>query len=256
MNIKTKKLIGFSVIFIALIWSGFLIFSPIDKNNSNSNQNLENQPFVVTQKSNDPTLLFQSVPLENLTLKFANDVFKKAAENKFYQSSGNINDLKIIPPNKKELEKSVSQIIDEEFSKPAVATSDIIISEDNSKENQIAYIVYLNEVLQHIPTYTISTNTSSQPSLNEIFIQSAQNFDMAINLLKIVHVPPAWVNIHYKILNLLAIQRNLFIDLTKSDNDPVRFMTALYTIQNDPFMTGMEMIKKEIEQKIKDEKLS
>jgi len=253
MNKKTKKILSFAIILIALIWSGSLIFSPVSKSSQSSEDSSQKQ-LVVTQSSTDPTLLFQSIPLENLTLKFADNIFQKAVQNKFYQSDNNPN-LKIIPPNQKDLENSISQIVDNELSQPLIATSDVIIGKDNSKEAQIVYFLYLNEVLQHIPTYTSSSNDIANQSLNEIFAQSAQNFDMAINLLKIVHVPPAWVNIHYKILNLLAIQRNLFIDLTKSDNDPVRFMTALYAIQKDPFEAGLEIIQKEIEQKIKDEKL-
>jgi hypothetical protein len=247
MRNKKNKILSILILLTAFLISGYLIFSP-EKSSGN-----ENQKLLITkpqEENKTDNLKFKSnVELENFTNKIAAELLNKAKENNFYyDKTGRIK----IVPTEKEIEKTIEKIIEEEFSKPIVTSSDIKIGKDDSKEVKAIYILYLYEVLQRIPTYT---TTSENQSFKDYSFSVAQNFDMAFNLLKIVQAPPSFFDIHYKVLTLLAHERNLFLKLTTNENDPLGFLTSLYLIKNDPFEKEIKKIQEEISKKIKDEKL-
>lgn len=247
--VKNKKITSAFIIFLSILISIFVISkTPSQQNKKEPSR--EGEGFSYQKTS--PTLTFEAEPLENLTLKLANNLTKKALEKNFYQDVLERPAI-VNPKDKLTIQETVNKIIDEEFNTPVVKKSDIIIGDDNSPQVQRLYVLYLNQVISDIPTFTETTDEN--PSLENYFLTAASNLETAIQLLKIVHVPPSWVPIHYKILTLLIHQRNIFIALTKNIDDPMRFLSALYEIKNDPFSKGLDIIRKEIEQKIKDEKL-
>ncbi len=203
-----------------------------------------------TESKIDPSLVFQSNPLENLTLDFANTTFQNAINNNLYQNKGSAS---IIPPSTADIQNTISQIIDKEYSTEVVTSSDITVGTDDSKGAQTLYLLYVDQVISDIPTY--STSSTASADLSSTFTTAAQNFDTAIQLLEIIKVPPSWVAIHQDLLTLLVHQRNVFQSLAKSSNDPIRFMIALYQGGSNQFDAIFSQIQNEINQKIQDEKL-
>ena len=198
----------------------------------------------------DPSLVFQSNPLENLTLDFANKVFQNAINNNLYQTSG---PASILPPNTSDIQKTISQIVDNEYATEVVTSSDITVGTDDSKAAQILYLLYINQVVSDIPTFSGTSTPSTD--LPTSFTTAAQNFDTAVQLLEMVKIPPSWVSVQKDVLTLLIHQRNVFQSLAKANNDPVRFMIALYQGGSNQFDAVFSEIQNEINQKIQDEKL-
>ncbi len=242
---KKKKFISFVILGASILVSSYLIFAPGSPQNATPGITI-----VETNGSStaNPLLSYQSAPPENLTLNFANKTFQNAIDSNLYQTKGRAS---IIPPNSSAVQKTIAQIIDSEFSAEVVTSSDIIVNDDDSPQMQRLYLLYVDQVLAKIPTFSITSDAAPQ----SIFSTAADNFSEAATLLKAVRVPKPWIPIHYQILSLVIHQRNLFTDLAKSGDDPLRFLIALYANRQDPFTQGMATIQEEITKKVQDEKL-
>lgn len=248
---KDRKNISIFIIIISIMISITLILNTPQKKENNKNE--DSMFLLKTDESKNikPLLTFEDKALENLTLKFANNLAKTALEKNFYQDQLNRPAI-INPQDPSPIKETIDKIIEEEFNTSPVKESDILVNDNNSPEIQKIYLLYLNQIIVDIPSFG---KIEENGDLKEIFLGAANNLEKAIQLLKIVHVPPSWVDIHYKVLTLLYHQRNIFIALSKNIDDPVRFLVALYQIKQDPFETGLKILRKEIEQKIKNEKL-
>ncbi len=243
---RNRKVISAVILAVALSWSAYLIFSPASKNNGSSIRVVKGQENQLP----DPTLAYQSSPLENLTLDFANKTFENAVNNNLYQNKGSPS---IIPSNSADIQDTISQIIDNEYASEVVTSSDIAVGTDDSKSAQMFYLLYADQVISDIPTFSASSTPTTD--LVSTFTTAAQNFDTAVQLLELIKVPPSWVGIHKDLLTLLIHQRNVFESLAKSGDDPLRFMIALYQGGSNQFDSAFSQIQKEIDQKIQDEKL-
>ncbi len=252
LNKKKKKILSFAVLILSLSVSGYLMFAPTGKNGEDGN-------FVVKiasggqDKKPDPSLVFQANQLENLTLDFANKTFSNAISNNLYQGNGQPS---ILPPDSSDVEKTISQIIDQEYSTEVVKDSDVTVGTDDSKNAQRIYVLYVNQVMSNLPSFSSGPqNSQDQNSLQSLFSASAQNLNTTIALLEEIKVPPSWVKIHKDLLSLLIHQKNIFESLSKANDDPIRFMIALYQASPSEFDKAFQEVKAEINQKIKDEAL-
>lgn len=244
---KKKKLISVLVLVAAAGLSAWLIVKPASAEPRAVGISIATS----TPGAPDPSLVFQSNPLENLTLDFANKTFQNAINNNLYQNKGSAS---IVPPNTADIQNTISQLIDKEYATAVVTSSDITVGTDDSKGAQILYLLYVNQVVSDIPTFSGTSTPSTD--LTATFTTATKNFDMAIKLLEAVKVPPSWVSIHKDLLTLLIHQRNIFQSLANSSNDPIRFMIALYQGGSNQFDAIFSQIQDEINQKIQDEKLT
>jgi len=257
LNFKNnKRILSLIILVFSFALSVFIALKDYKNENVSATKNDNN--FTVISKTNqkektNKTLEFESVPFKNLTLKFADNIGKDALQNNFYQDTKN--NPSFIPNNKDAyIAQKISDLFEEDLKIPLVEKSDIKVGADNSTGTQMLYLLYLDSVISNIPSFG-SENQDKDFEISEVFASAAEKFESAINLLKIVYVPPSWVKVHYKILTLLTYQRNIFISLSKGSDDPLRFMLSLKQIQKNEFEEGLKIIRKEIEQKLKDEKL-
>lgn len=202
---------------------------------------------VASATSTDPQLDFTVAPLPNLTNEFTDQALSKLVS----QNQLNAKDIQTLP-NTADVEKIVNDIIDGEVAKETPDPSKVRRSTDDSKEMQIAYLMAISDIVQRS---AIDTTTIDQGSeLNTFFTLVGTRFQTTTDVLESMNVPPSWADIHAKLIAFYTAQADIYRSLGSGSNDPLRFIIAL---QRAPTQTenAFGVIKNEIDQRIKDQKL-
>lgn len=191
--------------------------------------------------------------LPNLTNEFADQSLKILVEKNSDMISGTSKDSKNIKtlPEKNDVNKIISQIIDKNTDSEKIDVSEIRINQKNTKEIQLAYLLSIDYILKDPKDFPIPADNS----IIEIFRSTSVGFKKKADLLKVIYVPPSWVGIHQQILQFLTDQKNIYTSLASGESDPLRFIVATKQILLTETDQQIENIKGAIRQKAKDEKI-
>jgi hypothetical protein len=245
-----RALLSAFILAASLGVSSYLVFSPpggrggeaagadtVDQTGVTSSQNLD----------------FVRLP-SNLTQEFTDRAVEKlVTENATLKESG-ITDPKdfSLLPGEADVSSIVSNIIDSELASEEVKESDLAVNKLDTKEIQIAYLIFINQMLEteggEMPDVTSSPLTS-------YFADTAAKLDEVVEILKAVSVPPSWLSIHRDLVAFFTRERNIFRSLGAADTDPLRFMIASTRLVPEDAEREFQKIQTAINQKIIDEGL-
>lgn len=253
MRKKRKTIWSIIILGTAIAWSSYLILKPAPAGNSPVVQIAPNNPSGKTASQN---LNFVSQSLANLTDEFTSKSLQKLIKDNEKLITQEINGsatAKLLP-EKTDVDKLISEIINNEAESETVKPEEILVNKDNSKEMQILYVLFVDQTIRTVLQDDGDTFTADKP-LTEVFSKTASKFDNAVEILKSVQVPAPWVDIHRQILETLLKEKNIFLSLAAADTDPLRFFIAAYKILPSELEKEFTKIQAQIDEKIKDEKL-
>jgi hypothetical protein len=188
--------------------------------------------------------------LPNLTTQFTNDSLNAVIsqnQGETVKGSGEVKTL----PDKNDVEKIISEIIDKNTSAEIIDISKIRVNEKNTKEVQLAYLLFIDYLLKDPKDFP----KPSDDSVPEFFRISYEGFKKKVDLLSVIYVPPSWVNIHQKILQFLTDQKNIYFSLASGSNDPLRFIIATKQILLSETEQQIEALKVMIRERAYEEKI-
>ncbi|MGC9610759.1 MAG: hypothetical protein ABSE68_00860 [Minisyncoccia bacterium] len=251
MKTKRKKIILSALIVLSAgALSGYLVLSPADpapKDTVVADAN-------AVANSIDSSLNFTIKPLENLTNKFTDQALSDfMSKNGDAVKSGNTKIAKALPdPN--DIQTIISNLIDEQNKKVVVTDSDILVNNDDSKEMQRFYLVFVNSLIQN-SFNSSSSDYSEGLSATQYFSRTASQLKNAADVITLVKVPPSWKDIHKQIISFFRSQENVFESLAAGEDDPLRFMIASNQILTQEVDKSFNVIKNSVNKRIKDEGL-
>ncbi|MFH1192935.1 MAG: hypothetical protein V1656_01295 [Candidatus Jorgensenbacteria bacterium] len=191
--------------------------------------------------------------LPNLTNEFADRALERLiAQNETLKKGGEAAQTPKLLPEKTDVAAIVSKIIDDELAAEAIKESDLKVNTSNSKETQLVYLLFINQVLE--------TQGGKMPdlagrSLTAYFAGTAAKLDETAEILKAVNVPPSWLTIHRDLVAFFLKQRNIYRSLGAADADPLRYMIATTRLLPAEAEKEFQKIQEMIGKKITDEKL-
>jgi len=252
LKIQKHLLISFAILGLAIFISINLI---TEKPKTSQNSILTNN----SEKENlNLNLNFSREPLPNLTTQFTRASLEKLIEDNqaaITKGAKNLSDFKLYP-DPADVNQIVSKIIDEDLVSEKINISELNVNSSNSKETQLLYLIFINYLLEDLKKTNEQKilNAINQP-LPEYFNQIADEIENTAGILKIVNVPPTWLEIHKELIEILLKQKNIFRSLAAAKEDPLRFMVTSYRILITDIEKEFKEIKNRIEQKAKNEKL-
>ncbi len=192
--------------------------------------------------------------LPNLTGEFADRALEQLiAQNKTVNEGGTVDvkNLKLLP-EKEDVNSIVSKIIDGELANEEVKISDLKVNASDTKELQLAYLIFINQALQ---TQGEEMPDVMNSSLTSYFADTAAKLDETAEILKAVKAPPSWLGIHRNLVAFFLKQRNIYRSLGAADTDPLRFYIAATRLLPQEAEREFQNIQTAINKKIVDEKL-
>lgn len=235
-----KGLAAFVIVGLSVIVSFFIISSPKNSQKegvASSFLRSSNNPFLSFQSSNiktqNPTITQKISPLktDNLTEELASIITESIANS---NPDGLKEGKKIIPPDPNLLEEKTLQFKEKAakfLGEDVFTEKDIIITDDNSKEAQLAYLKKLDET-------TKKNFTGFDKSFAELFNSWLETGDPSdvktytkiaaaqIKDLLAIRVPSLWKPFHLQNLNLWQKKLAAYQALLETKEDPVKAMVA------------------------------
>lgn len=253
MRIKNKKR---KIISLCILLSGVVVSFIIINSGSQTQKGKNTEPIITAKGTVNPQLDFFIQPLPNLTDEFANKSLEKLVKDNEGKISQGIKDPKQLTllPKKNDVEKIISDLIDNEFYSEKVSQSEIYINTNNSKELQSVYILFVNYLLKKNEGEIASIQGSEGKTFQERFALTANRFGKTAEMLKEISVPPSWIDIHMQLIEFFIRQKNIYSSLSYAEQDPLRFIIAIRRISGDS-EDEFAIIKNQIEKRIKEEKL-
>jgi large-conductance mechanosensitive channel len=245
-------------LLISIIILGSAIFVSINLINEKPSANQMQMVSIINSENNNQNLSFYRQQLPNLTTEFTQSSLKKLIEDNqkaIVKGVKNPSAFKILP-DANDVNKVISEIIDKDLSSEKINISELNINSSNSKETQLAYLAFIDYLLNDLKKANEKNllNAINQP-LPEYFNAIASEIENTVEILKIINVPPSWLEIHKEIIEVLLKQKNIFNSLATAKEDPLRFMIASQRVLITNLEQEFTKIKNNIEQKAKDEKL-
>lgn len=252
MQIKNKKrkIISALILSFGIITSVIILYSAdsADKNNE--------APFVVAGETINPRLDFLIQPLPNLTDEFTSKSLEKLVqdnERKISQGIKDPNQLTLLP-KKNDVEKIVGDLIEKDLSAEKIDDSEIIISDNNSKELQITYVLFADYLLKKNGEEVEKIQNLEDKSFQERSSLTANQLIKTAEMFKLINVPPSWIDVHKQLVGFFIKQGNIYKSLSAADYDPLRFLVAIKRIAGET-ENDFATIKNSIQKKIREEKL-
>lgn len=244
---KYKKIFSFLIIGGAIIASIFIV--------RGGQEQKPDYLFEVVKNTVETPRVNIENPLPNLTTEFTTESLKKLMSEKnniVAQEKNDVSQAQTLP-DKTAVEKIVGDIIDKELASEAIDPKTIHTLSDNSQKAQIVYLLLIQEIIRGgLNNPAVEGSTSA--SLQSYFSNVAKNSAATASLLKTMNVPPSWVDIHTNLVEFFLSQNNLYASLAAGESDPLRFMIAMQRIPQE-IETRFDVIKKKIEERIKEQKL-
>ncbi len=250
---RWRLYLSFLVLLIATTFSASLIFFP-----SSNAQKPKSSPAAAGDGSDavqiTPSLDFTTQSLDNLTGQFTDQALKDLiSKNQTVAKTKDLSKATVIP-DPQDISQIISKIIDDQSKEVTISDKDIQVNDDNSKDIQKLYLVFIDGVMRdNLSSLTLQNLDST--SLSQYFAGTANQLKRVADILTVVRVPPAWVSIHKQLIAYFTTQENIFQSLAAAENDPLRFMIASNQILSNEINSGFDAIKSQINQKIKDEGL-
>jgi len=244
---KYKKTFSFLIIASAVTASFFIVHSGQEKKPDYLFQ-------VVEDNTKTPPTNTKN-PLPNLTAEFTTESLKKLISEKnnvIAQEKNDASQAKTLP-DKNTVEKIVGDIIDKELISETIDPKTISIAKDNSKQMQVVYLLVIQEIIKDVSEKNAAEDITKIP-LATYFGNMGNNFKNTTNILMAMNVPSSWVDIHADILGYFTAQKNVYLSLSKADQDPLRFMIAIQRIA-DESEKKFDDIRIKIDKRIKEQKI-
>jgi len=255
LKLHRRGTFSFLLIAGALIVSAYLVFGGTEiPKRSDFLVNVQNSD---SQTNKSPGLNFAPQVLSNLTAQFADEALQnliQANQNLVDQGIKDVSQTKLTP-DKTDVEKVISQIIEDEASSEKINPAELFVSNDNSKPAQAIYLFMVDQIIKNKMADISVLDPNAASSLTDYFSQVATNFSDAVELLKALSVPSNWLQIHTQIIEFFARERNIYRSLAAAEEDPIRFLIATYKILPLEAEKEFSQIREQINQKMKDEKL-
>jgi hypothetical protein len=247
---RRRAYLSFLILLTSLSFSGYLILSPT--NSVPKKVTVTNTGSVAD--SITPSLDFTTQSLDNLTGQFTDQALKDLInKNQTIAKTKDLSKAKVIP-DPQDINQIISKIIDDQSKEVVISDNDIQVNEDNSKDFQKFYLVFVDGVMRdNLSSLTLQNLDST--SLSQYFAGTANQLKKVADILTVVKVPPAWVSIHKQLITYFTVQENIFQSLAAAENDPLRFLIASNQVLSKEINSGFDAIKNQINKKIKDEGL-
>ncbi len=250
---RWRPYLSFLIILIAITLSGFLMFAPL------SGPEKPKNALIAAGNASDltqinPSLDFTIQSLNNLTGQFTDQALKDLiSKNQTIAKTKDLTKAKFVP-DPKDVDQIISRIIDDQSKEVVIGDNNIQINDDNSKNIQKLYLVFIDGVMRENLS-SLSLQNVDSLSLSQYFAGTANQLKKVADILTVVRVPPAWVSIHKQLIAYFTVQENIFQSLAAAENDPLRFMIASNQVLSNEINSGFDAIKSQINKKIKDEGL-
>jgi hypothetical protein len=250
---RWRLYLSFLIVLIAVTFSGFLIFAPPPDTQKSKNALVSAESGSDMAQIN-PSLDFTARSLDNLTGQFTDQALKELiAKNQGIAKTKDPSKARVIP-DPKDVDQIISKIIDDQSKEVVIGDKDIQINDDNSKDIQKLYLVFIDGVMRDSLS-PLTLQNLDNTSLSQYFASTANQLKKVADILTVVKVPPAWISIHKQLIAYFTVQENVFQSLAAAENDPLRFMIASNQVLSNEISSGFDIIKSQINKKIKDEGL-
>ncbi|MBI2278760.1 MAG: hypothetical protein HYU81_01710 [Candidatus Brennerbacteria bacterium] len=189
----------------------------------------------------------------NLTQEFTRQAVEKLiTDNEPLKAEGAALEAYAVIPDAPDVAVIVSELIDRELTTEQLKTSDLLTHESNSKEIQLAYLFFINEILE---TQGGEMPALGAGSLATYFTDTAAKLHETAEILKAVKTPSSWLPLHRDLVAFFLRQGNIYRSLGAANTDPLRFMIAATRLLPAETEREFQKLQATIDQKIKDEKL-
>ena len=224
--------------------------------------------FFIVREEKKPDYLFQVMenkavtpptniknPLPNLTAEFTAKSLKKLMSEKnnvVAQEKNDASQAKTLP-DKNTVEKIVGDIIDKELVSETIDPKTISVAKDDSKQMQVVYLLVIQEIIKDVSEKNNVEDVTKTP-ITTYFGNMGNNFKNTTDILAVMNVPQSWIDIHADLLGYFTAQKNVYLSLSKADQDPLRFMIAIQRIA-DESEKKFDDIRIKIDKRIKEQKI-
>lgn len=247
---RRRALLSVAILGISLAASAYLVLATAPGKNAGDTPGFE-APAAGALSQN---LNFVRA-LPNLTNEFTDQALERLiTQNETLKAGGEqTTQTPKLFPEKADVNAIVSKIIDDELTTEAIKESDLNVNASDTKETQLAYLLFIDRILE--AQSGKFPDLASSPSLTAFFSGTAAALDRTAELLKVVNVPPPWLEIHRDLVAFFLRQRNIYRSLGAADTDPLRYLIAATRLLPAEAEKEFQKIQAKIEQKITDEEL-
>ncbi len=244
---KHKKIFSLLIVVCAIITSFFIVRGGQEKKPDYLFQ-------VVKNTAETPSTHIKN-PLPNLTTEFTTESLKTLMSEKNNVAAQEKNDASQAKtlPDKNAVEKIVGDIIDKELESETIDPKTISVAKDDSKQMQVVYLLVIQEIIKNVSEKNSTEDVTKMP-IAAYFGNIGNNFKNTVDILKIMNVPPSWVDIHASLLGFFTSQKNVYLSLSQADQDPLRFMIAIQRIA-DESEKKFDDIRIKIDKRVKEQKI-
>lgn len=249
MSLLRKHKKTFSLIIIAsAVTASFIIVS-------GGQEKKPDYLFEVVKNTPDASATDIENPLPDLTAEFTVESLKTLMSEKnniLAQETKNATLAKTLP-DKDAVEKIVGDIIDKELTSETIDPATISVTKDNSKQMQVVYLLAIQEIIKDISEKNNAEDVTTVP-IATYFGNVGNNFKNTTDILMAMNVPPSWVDIHADLIGYFTSQKNVYLSLSKADQDPLRFMIAIQRIA-DESEKKFDDIRIKIDARVREQKI-
>lgn len=247
-HIRRRILVSTLILVAAFAISVYVVSS-----NTAENPRLATAPAEETFTSSQ-NLNFVRIAPPNLTEQFTNEAVEQlVTQNETLQARGITEPESLLfLPGETDVARIISDIIDSELATEEVRISDLLVNKSDSKATQLAYILFINRLLE---ARAESFSEPSLLSLPDYFERTALELERIAEMLQVVNAPPSWLEIHRDLVTFFLRQRNIYRSLGAADGDPLRFLIAATRLLPEESGKEFDVIREKIDQKIIDEEL-
>ncbi len=239
MSLKT--LIGTAIISLGVAGIIFVVQNSAPQLNQNSkiesiknNNSISDKPFI-EPIADSQNLQPQNNPAnDNLTEVFAKGIGQAIKQNNLPgpqslngQNVINVPDADAVANN---LIQEATQKFDPSSLRPIIKDSDLIISQDNSKEAIKNYINDFQKIVKDASLKIPQSLFLEELTLGKL-AQLINIYGETINKFYKLNVPSSAISMHKKQLELLIAKKNIFEKITAYENDPIASMLAAQELQ-------------------------
>ncbi len=244
---KYRKTSSFLILLCALLVSFFIV--------RGGEKQKPDYLFEVVKNTPDTQSINIKNPLPNLTAEFTAESLKTLMSEKnnvIAQEAKNASLAKTLP-DKNAVEKIVGDIIDKELISETIDPKTISVAKDDSKQMQVVYLLVIQEIIKDVSEKNSAEDITTMP-IATYFGNMGNNFKNTTDILMAMNVPSSWVDIHADLIGYFASQKNVYLSLSKADQDPLRFMIAIQRIA-DESEKKFDDIRIKIDARIKEQKI-